>query len=389
MKTRLKPLLLLLSCFGLTAHAEPDSRDMEQQLARSLQAVSDNRLDVALNEVDSLLRLNPNFKLAQLVKGDLLLARSRSITDFGDAPNAPPDLVQDLREEAQVRLHRAQQQQPVAVPRYLWRLNPKQRHVVVVDTSKSTLYLYENVNGEPRYVADFYISMGKKGPDKVIEGDQKTPLGVYFVNSFIPRHKLADLYGSGAYPISYPNEWDQRQGRKGHGIWLHGTPSNTYSRPPRASNGCVVLSNSDLSRLGRDIEVGTTPVIITNGIDWLGESDDQERTALMRSIEQWRSDWESRDTERYLSHYANDFNAGITTLTDFAAHKRLVNGGKSWIKVKIENLSLFPYPTQQDLVVVDFEQQYDSNNLSNRMHKRQYWQKRDGRWQIVYEGAAS
>jgi hypothetical protein len=57
--------------------------------------------------------------------------------------------------------------------------------------------------------------------------------------------------------------------------------------------------------------------------------------------------------------------------------------------VKIENLSLFPYPTQQDLVVVDFEQQYDSNNLSNRMHKRQYWQKRDGRWQIVYEGAAS
>jgi murein L,D-transpeptidase YafK len=388
MKTRIKPLLLLLPCFGFTAHAEPDSRDMEQQLARSLQAVSDNRLDVALNEVDSLLRLNPNFKLAQLVKGDLLLARSRSISDFGEAPNAPRDLVQDLREEAQVRLQRAQQQQPVTVPRYLWRLNPKQRHAVVVDTSKSTLYLYENINGEPRYVADFYISMGKKGPDKVVEGDQKTPLGVYFVDGYIPRQKLADLYGSGAYPISYPNEWDKRQGRNGHGIWLHGTPSDTYSRPPRASNGCVVLSNADLSRLGRDIQVGTTPDIITNGIDWLGESDDQDRDALLRSIEQWRSDWESRDTERYLSHYADDFNAGLTTLSDFAAHKRLVNSGKAWIKVKIENLSLFPYPTQQDLVVVDFEQAYDSNNLSNRMHKRQYWQKRDGRWQIVYEGAA-
>jgi len=387
MKTRLSHLLLLLPCFGLSAHAEPDSRDMEQQLARSLQAVSDNRLDIALNEVDSLLRLNPNFKLAQLVKGDLLLARSRSINEFGDAPNAPRDLVQDLREEAQVRLQRAQQQQPVAVPRYLWRLNPKQQHAVVVDTSKSTLYLYENVDGEPRYVADFYISMGKKGPDKVVEGDQKTPLGVYFVNSYIPSQKLADLYGSGAYPISYPNEWDQRQGRKGHGIWLHGTPSDTYSRPPRASNGCVVLSNADLSRLGRDLQVGTTPVIITNGIDWLSASDDLERTALMRSIEQWREDWESRNTERYLSHYADDFNAGITTLTAFAAHKRLVNSGKTWIKVKVENLSLFPYPTQQDLVVVDFEQDYDSNNLSNRMHKRQYWQKRDGRWLIVYEGA--
>jgi murein L,D-transpeptidase YafK len=386
---RLKPLLLLLlPLIGLSAHAEPDSRDMEQLLARSLQAVSDNRLDVALNEVDSLLRINPNFKLAQLVKGDLLLARSRSINDFGDAPNAPRALVQDLREEAQVRLQRAQQQQPVAIPRYLWQLNPTQRHAVVVDTSRSTLYLYENVNGEPHYVADFYITQGKKGADKVVEGDQKTPLGVYFVNGYIPQHKLADLYGSGAYPISYPNEWDQRQGRNGHGIWLHGTPSGTYSRPPRASNGCVVLPNADLLRLGRDIEVGKTPVIITKGIDWLTPADDLERTALLAALEHWRSDWESRDTEKYLSHYAHDFNAGITTLTDFASHKRQVNSGKAWIKVKIENLSLFPYPTQQDLVVVDFIQAYDSNNLSNRMHKRQYWQKRDGRWQIVYEGAA-
>ncbi|MFH2135679.1 MAG: L,D-transpeptidase family protein [Pseudomonadota bacterium] len=388
MKTRFSPLLLLLPFIGLTANAEPDSRNMEQLLARSLQAVGDNRLDVALNEVDSILRINPNFKLAQLVKGDLLLARSRSINEFGDAPNAPRDRVQDLREEAQVRLHRAQQQHPVAVPRYLWRLNDKQRHAVVVDTSKSTLYLYENVNGEPHYVTDFYISMGKKGADKVVEGDQKTPLGVYFVDSYIPRHKLADLYGSGAYPISYPNEWDRRQGRNGHGIWVHGTPSDTYSRPPRASNGCVVLSNADLQQLGRNIEVGTTPVIITNGIDWLNASDDLEREALLQSIEQWRSDWESRDTERYLSHYAHDFNTGKTAFTDFAAHKRLVNSGKSWIKVKVENLSLFPYPTQPDLVVVDFEQDYDSNNLTNRMHKRQYWQKRDGRWQIVYEGAA-
>ena len=62
----------------------------------------------------------------------------------------------------------------------------------------------------------------------------------------------------------------------------------------------------------------------------------------------------------------------------------LIHLGRAW-----KFYYLFPYPTQQDLVVVDFEQQYDSNNLSNRMHKRQYWQKRDGRWQIVYEGAAS
>ena len=107
---------------------------MELGLAKSLQAVRNNHLDVALNEVDSLLKINPNFKLAQLVRGDLLLARSRPISDFGDAPNAPRDRVQDLREEANARLQRVQQQQPIAIPKYLWQLSPQQRYAVVVDT---------------------------------------------------------------------------------------------------------------------------------------------------------------------------------------------------------------------------------------------------------------
>jgi len=382
-------LLALIVLLATNAVAEPDSREVERSLARSLQAVGDNRLDVALTEVDSLLKLNPNFKLAQLVRGDLLLARSRQLNDFGNAPDAPQELLQDLREEAQVRLQRVQQQQPIAVPRYLWQLNAQQRYAIVVDTSKSTLYLYENVNGEPRYVADYYISMGKKGTDKIVEGDQKTPLGVYFVNGYIPQQKLADLYGAGAYPISYPNEWDMRQGRSGHGIWLHGTPSNTYSRAPRASNGCVVLANNDLLQLGRDITVGTTPVIITSQMDWLDDTDRMEREALVGSIEQWRKAWESRDTDAYLAHYAPDFSTGKVARAAFAQQKQQVNAGKTWIKVKVENLSVFPYPTQPDLVVVNFEQDYASNNLNNRMHKRQYWQKRDGRWQIVYEGSAS
>ncbi|MBI5007509.1 MAG: L,D-transpeptidase family protein [Nitrosomonadales bacterium] len=380
--------LLLIGSIALPAQAETPSRDLELALAKSLQAVSNNRLDVALLEVDSLLKANPNFKLAQLVKGDLLMARAKPISDFGAAPNAPRERVQDLREEANARLQRVQQQQPIAVPKYLWQLSPKQRYAVVVDTSKSTLYLYENVKGEPRYVADFYISVGKKGADKVVEGDQKTPLGVYFVNQYLSKDKLTDFYGSGAWPISYPNEWDKRLGRNGHGIWLHGTPSDTYSRPPLASNGCVVLANDDLSHLGSHLQVGITPVIITRKMDWMSDSDLGERDALLKAIEQWRNDWASRDTDSYLSHYAKDFSTGAMSLPAFAQQKRLVNSGKTWIKVKVSDLSVFPYPNQPDMAVVNFEQDYDSNNLSNRMHKRQYWMKRDGRWQIVYEGAA-
>ena len=184
--------------------------------------------------------------------------------------------------------------------------------------SKSTLYLFENVNGEPRYVSDFYISVGKKGADKVSEGDQNTPLGVYFVNSHLTKDKLTDFYGSGAYPLSYPNEWDKRLGRDGHGIWLHGTPSDTYSRPPRASNGCVVLANNDLNDLGSHLQIGVTPVIIASKIDWSDEADRTERSALLKEIEQWRSDWASRNTEAYLTHYARDFSTGSVNLPAFA-----------------------------------------------------------------------
>ncbi len=382
--------LIFLGLLSFPAKAgELDSRAMEALLVKSLNSVGSNRLDAALHEVDTLLSINPNFKLAQMLKGDLLMARAKPLSGFGNDPDAPSDKINDLRDEARARLQRVQQQTVTSAPRFIWQLNPQQRYAIVVDTSKSTLYLYENVNGAPRYVENFYISVGKKGSDKNVEGDQKTPLGVYFVNAYLSKKQLTDFYGSGAYPINYPNEWDTRQGRNGHGIWLHGTPSDTYSRPPLASNGCVVLSNDDLSHIGKSLQVGTTPVIITNRMEMSDDADKADQAALLKSIEQWRSDWSSLNTDSYLNHYASDFAAGSLKLDSWSAQKRLVNSGKSWIKVGLSEVSIFPYPNQPNLVVVNFEQDYASNNLENRMKKRQYWIKRDNRWQIVYEGAAS
>jgi murein L,D-transpeptidase YafK len=371
------------------AWAAPDSRNTEAQLAKSLQAIKNNRLDIALNEVDDLLRVNPNFKLAYLVKGDLLMARAGAMNKFGSAANAPRDMIEDLREEARARLQRAQTHlSGKFAPRYLWKLDAQQKYAVVVDTSRSTLYVYENVNGEPHYVADYYITIGKLGTDKISEGDQRTPIGVYFVKADLPKNKLADMYGSGAYPISYPNEWDRKNGRGGSGIWLHGTPSDTYSRPPRASNGCVVLANDDLNKLAPYLQVGITPVIITNQIDWANEQDKIEREALLQEFEQWRKDWSSLDTNTYLKHYSNKFSSDSMNYEAWAKQKQLVNSAKSWIKVNVSNISVFTYPEQPNMVVVNFEQDYSSSNLSNRMKKRQYWIKQNNRWQILYEGSA-
>jgi murein L,D-transpeptidase YafK len=381
--------LLLLASLSLPAHsAEINSRAMEVLLVKSLNSFGSNKLDAALDDVDTLLKANPNFKLAQMLKGDLLMARVKPIKGFGNDPDAPSDMVKDLRDEARARLQRVQEQPFTGAPRFIWQLNPEQHYAIVVDTSKSTLYLYENHNGEPRYVENFYISVGKKGSDKLSEGDQKTPLGVYFVNAHLTKNQITDFYGSDAYPINYPNEWDIREGRNGHGIWLHGTPSDTYSRPPLASNGCVVLSNDDLSQIGKTLQVGTTPVIITSKMEVSSNADKADHESLLKAIETWRSDWSSINTDAYLKHYAKDFATGSFKLDNWSSQKRLVNAGKSWIKVSISDLSIFPYPNQPNLVVVNFEQDYSSNNLVNSMKKRQYWIKRDNQWKIVYEGAA-
>ena len=365
----------------------------EETLARIFAEIEANRLGNALQLTEALLRQHPNYRLANLIKGDLLLAKAQPIQTFGALSHAPADKVADLRAEALVRL-KAYRDKPPAdfVPRYLLQMQPDQRYAIVVDTQRSRLYLYENdrsQDGRPRFVADYYVTHGKLGADKFVEGDKKTPVGVYHVTANLPRQKLADLYGSGAFPLNYPNEWDKHQGRGGSGIWLHGTPSDTFARPPRASDGCVVLTNQDLDLVAKNLQVGLTPVIISPSVEWLSLDDwSRERKELNKTIENWRADWESRDTGRYLSHYSKRFKAGNQNLEEFASQKKQVNASKDWIKIKVNNLSVFRSPGKDEVVVVTFEQDYRSNNLDNQMKKRQYWLREDGQWKIIYEGTA-
>lgn len=364
---------------------------LEPQLSRIFTEIESNRLESALQLTESLLNQYPTFRLGHLIKGDLLLARSKPISTFGNASNAPQEKLSDLRDEAVARLKAYRNRSATAdyVPRYLLQMQPDQKNAIVVDTQKSRLYLYQNDNGRPRFVADYYISHGKLGAEKRREGDKKTPVGVYHVTSSLSPKTVGDFYGTGAFPINYPNEWDKRQGRNGHGIWLHGTPSDTFSRPPKASDGCVVLSNTDLDSLAKSLQIGLTPVIISNSIEWLTLDDWQnERAALNNKIEDWRKDWESRDIDRYLKHYSKKFTTKAQSLEQFAQQKRQVNQGKEWIKVKLSNLSMFRNPGQDELVVVTFEQDYQSNNLNNQMKKSQYWIREDGTWKIIFEGAA-
>ena len=390
---------LLLVAFGMSAAAVADGssapaavltsgpsfpNDTEGALVRAIVGLRHAGMKQAMLEIDKILERHPNFRLGQLVKGDMLMAQAGKPVAFA-SDVATAATVAPLQDEARVRLARYLDAPRVDdLPAPVLQIAPNQQHVLVVDTSRNRLFVYANDHGKPRYVTDFYVSIGKLGAEKQRSGDQKTPIGVYRV--IAAKDRLPDFYGPGAFPLDYPNEWDRLNRRDGSGIWLHGTPSETYSRPPLATDGCVVLPNEDFQRLSKYIEVSHTPVVIAPGVQF-EEPKAWERTRgeFLAALDKWKADWESRDLDRYFSNYATDFRSGSHDFASWKANKRRTGAGKAWIKVGVNNLSLFAYPGQRDLLVATFEQDYRSNNLSKRTLKRQYWTREGKSWRIVHE----
>jgi murein L,D-transpeptidase YafK len=380
----MRPLFLALLLAAPALHAA--GLDADRQLSNSLLAISQSRMPEAVTTVDQLTQQHPNFRLAQLVKGDLLLARAQPLETLGNIQSRSTELDQ-LRLEARQRVHAATESlSQDKVPAYLLNLDDSYRHALVVDASRARLYVYENRAGLPVRVADFYVTIGKAGAGKQKEGDNRTPTGIYTISGFKSPRELTDFYGGGAFTLSYPNEWDTRQGRDGHGIWIHGSPSDTYSRTPRASEGCVVLANDDLDRLSQYIQTGKTPVVIAEQIEWVAyDALDARRNDLAAALDQWREDWESRDATRLLSHYSSSFRTGSQDLQAFGASKHKVNASKSWIKLGLSKVNLMLYPERPNFALVSFVQDYQSSNLNDRTVKRQFWSRENGRWKIIHE----
>jgi len=360
----------------------------ERQLIDALGAIRSQRLDEARAMLASLVSDNPSFKLAQVIYADLLRARSGPLPGFGAFDPAPAGLLAGLDAEARARLaHYLAPPGPEQVPQAIIDLSPEERHVILVDLGRNRLFVLENGPDGPRQVMDYYISIGKNGSIKERQGDQRTPIGVYRITKELSASNLPDFYGSGAYPIDYPNDMDQRMGKTGYGIWLHGSPADTYARPPRASDGCVVLSNPDFTDLGRFVSVSRTPVVIAKQSQWIDRNAwQQQRAAFGQVLDSWRADWESLDTQRYLKNYSTEFSADGKNYRQWAEYKSRVNAGKSYIRIAVSGLDMFHYPGLDNVIVVNFTQDYNSNNHESRSRKRQYWKReRDGHWRIIYE----
>ena len=215
-----------------------------------------------------------------------------------------------------------------------------------------------------RVIFDAYVSIGNNGIGKRKEGDGKTPIGVYFTQKHLTEPMLPDLYGSGALTLDYPSPIDKLQMRTGSGIWLHGSPSLQYARPPTATDGCVVLANDDMTRLVQLGIAQDTPVIIAEKINWIPAKDfsGSELTVLHREAPQ-----------PLPGKHFEPIKAKSSTLPEMA----LIPPAPDAVMV-----SAFEWtdPQQQQVAIVTYER---STPKASVQRSHTYWVKQNNQWKEI------
>ena len=398
--------------------------DAERRLLEISQLTAQGRAREALPLAERLVQDHPNFQLAQLALGDLLAARARPVARVGDvvpqpavamptpaqvpglqwataaaAPRTPTpagaselpqtatETLANLRSELRLRIDSTKAPPPQgSIPAQFLELPARTRHAIAMDASRSRLYLFEHTDKGLVLVADYYASVGRLGTEKLAEGDQRTPLGVYFITSRLDPASLKDFYGAGALPINYPNPLDQSRGKTGSGIWLHGTPPDQFSRAPLATDGCLALANPDLQRILQTVEPRTTPVVIARQLQWVKPHALQaERQSFHAVLDAWRAAKSQGDMQRLLGFYAPDFqslrNVGLAEWTPtLQAETRALRGRNLLLKDR----SMLRWTDSSDTMVVTFGEVAEGARTG--AIKRQYWTRKGARWQIFFEG---
>ena len=165
----------------------------------------------------------------------------------------------------------------------------KEKTLVLVDQQNYKARIYEA--GVMR--AEFDVSFGQGRGQKEIEGDNKTPKGMYFV---VQKHEgefdgpYAAYYGGHWIKINYPNKYDAERGlaqsiisktqrdqisaswlkreptlqntKLGGGIGFHGWNKEWQNDGPRhLSWGCVVMHLRDIGKFYDDVSEGAMVVI--------------------------------------------------------------------------------------------------------------------------------
>ncbi len=135
---------------------------------------------------------------------------------------------------------------------------------LVVYKSKREMAAYSKGRKAKTYI----ISLGATPEGrKRVQGDNKTPEGVYYINGKNPNSSYHKNLG-----ISYPNAADRQyaQAHKlntGGDVKIHGLPNRLQYKPEAYlysdwTWGCIAISNEEIDELYRFVQVGTPIVIL-------------------------------------------------------------------------------------------------------------------------------
>lgn len=173
-------------------------------------------------------------------------------------------------------------------------------YVVVIDKKNQKIYVFQKLD---KYSKAFEASCstGKNPGAKQAAGDAKTPNGIFFATNVLHNPDPRETFGSMAFTLDYPNLSDKRAGKDGDNIWIHGT---TKPLMPQQSNGCVVLSDSDLKQLANFIYLNKTPIVISESINWVPQTyNSDSKMDLEKILASWNKAFIDKDLKKIDSLY--------------------------------------------------------------------------------------
>jgi murein L,D-transpeptidase YafK len=152
-------------------------------------------------------------------------------------------------------------------------------HIVVVDKAAQRLFLYRHYK-HTTLVKSYPCATGENPGHKIVEGDHRTPEGVYFFIR-VYRDNRMTIFGKQAWHLNYPNPVDRLRGRRGNGIYIHGLNKKLT---PRSTKGCIAMRQTDLDNLSRHLRLYRTPVIVTSRLRGTPRFNDPASCRELRTI---------------------------------------------------------------------------------------------------------
>ncbi len=250
--------------------------------------------------------------------------------------------------------------------------------LIAVDKDRQEIYLYEK-QSPLKLTRTYTCTTGQVPGDKVVQGDLKTPEGIYFVVRRLSSGLDFIQYGKEAYTLNYPNPVDVLRRKTGSGIWIHGRGEAIV---PLQTKGCVALNNGDIERLGMVLVPGT-PVALASSLEPPENQKDisEKAVRLGKDVVNWAKAWNDR-SEDMLDYYDGpSYSLATENFDSFAAQKKRLFKSLPWIKTSVSEVQVLKGPGYW---VTWFYQVYEAPNLTTKGVRRLYWTENNkGQFRII------